>query len=330
MSAPTLQVTRLAKAYGQRFAVRDLSFTASAGDVVGFVGPNGAGKTTTIRILSTVLRATSGEFAVAGVPGTDPTRIRRRIGVLPESAGYPTGRTGREYLRHFGRLYGLDRAAADRRARSLLAEFGLAEPADRAIATYSRGMRQRLGIARTVVNDPAVVFLDEPTLGLDPAGQRQVLAIVRGLAQDRGVTVLLSTHALAVVEELCSSVLVLDQGRVLAAGSVAEVSRGVGLRRSVRLRVPAWQVDRALAALTDLADRTDRTEPAALEVDGDASGLLTVTRVAAPGSPPDPGTDAGTQLLRAVLDAGVQVLSFDADDGRLSDAFASITAGGPR
>jgi len=122
MPAPMLEVTQLTKAYGQYQALADLSFTAAAGEIVGFVGPNGAGKTTTIRILATVLEPTSGEFRVAGIPRNRPDEIRRRIGVLPESAGYPAGRTGQEYLRYFGRLFGLGREAADRRARSLLAE----------------------------------------------------------------------------------------------------------------------------------------------------------------------------------------------------------------
>jgi ABC-2 type transport system ATP-binding protein len=321
MPAPMLEVTQLTKAYGQYQALADLSFTAAAGEIVGFVGPNGAGKTTTIRILATVLEPTSGEFRVAGIPRNRPDEIRRRIGVLPESAGYPAGRTGQEYLRYFGRLFGLGREEADRRARSLLAEFGLQDRAGWPISTYSRGMRQRLGIARAVVNDPDVVLLDEPTLGLDPAGQRQVLAMVRGLAQDRGAAVLLSTHALPVVEEICGSVVVLDRGRVVSAGRVAEVSRQVGSHPSSRLRVPAELVDRARAALEAVAGPH-------LEIVADRSGLLTVDALATPPDRPGAQTDVGGTVLRAVLDAGIPVLSFDVDGGRLSDAFLSITRSG--
>ena len=324
MAAPTLQVTRLTKVFGPHRAVSDLSFTASAGDIVGFVGPNGAGKTTTIRMLSTVLDPTSGEFAVAGVPGSRPTEIRRRIGVLPERAGYPGGRTGREYLRYFGRLFGQGKTTADRQARRLLDEFGLHDRGDWPISTYSGGMRQRLGIARAVVNDPVVVFLDEPTLGLDPAGQQQVLDIVRGLAQQRGATVLLSTHALAVVEQICSSVLVLDRGQVVSAGSVAEVIGRVEDRRRLRLRVPAELVEQARIALAGLA----RPE---FEIAADRSGLLTVdlagpVRPDGPAGPAPDDADPGGPALRAVLDAGIPVLSFEVEGSRLSDAFLSITS----
>ncbi len=164
------------KRYGSLVAVADLSFEAAEGEILGVLGPNGAGKTTAIRVLTTILAPTRGTFAVAGVPHTRAAEIRRRIGVLPESAGYPEHQTGEEYLRYHARLYGRSRAGARAVAAALLDEVGLADRARSLISTYSRGMRQRLGIARALVNEPQVVFLDEPTLGLDPAGQRQMLA----------------------------------------------------------------------------------------------------------------------------------------------------------
>jgi ABC-2 type transport system ATP-binding protein len=226
MRPVTLEANGLTKRYGTRIAVDGLSFTARQGDVVGLLGPNGAGKTTTIRLFTTVLTPTAGEFSVAGVPGSRPAEIRRRVGVLPESAGYPGNQTGREYLRYHARLFGLPRPDADRVATRLLAEMGLDGRAGSRIASYSRGMRQRLGIARALVNDPAVVFLDEPTLGLDPAGQRQVLAMISTITASRGATVILSTHALPEVEQVCDRVLILDHGRVVTSGTVAEVARG--------------------------------------------------------------------------------------------------------
>jgi len=234
MADVTLEALRLTKRFGARTAVAELSFTARQGEVVGLLGPNGAGKTTTIRMLTTVLTPSSGEFSVAGIPGTRPMEIRRRVGVLPESAGYPGHQTGHDYLRYYARLFGLTRQDAARVAGRLLTEVGLAERASSRISTYSRGMRQRLGIARALVSDPAVVFLDEPTLGLDPAGQRQVLEIVRDIAANRGATVILSTHTLPEVEEVCTTVLILDRGTVAVAGSVSEVTRGVIIRVTVR------------------------------------------------------------------------------------------------
>ena len=192
----------VAKTYGSFTAVDDLSFAIPAGEILGVLGPNGAGKTTAIRVLTTVLAPTRGSFSVAGVPHHRPLELRRRIGVLPESSGYPDRQTGEEHLRYHARLFGATRAGARTQTRSLLASVGLAERARSPIASYSRGMRQRLGIARALVNDPQVVFLDEPTLGLDPAGQRQMLALVRHLAEQRGTAILLSTHLLSEVEEI--------------------------------------------------------------------------------------------------------------------------------
>jgi ABC-2 type transport system ATP-binding protein len=231
MEGVTLEARRLAKRYRARTAVEDLSFRAREGEILGLLGPNGAGKTTTIRLLTTILTPTSGDFSVAGIPSSRPADIRRRVGVLPESAGYPGYQTGDEYLRYHARLFGLDRAAARCVAERLLAEVGLAERASTRISTYSRGMRQRLGIARALVNDPAVVFLDEPTLGLDPAGQRQVLGLVKEVAERRRRTVVLSTHTLSEVDEVCTNVVILDHGKLLIAGTPREITRVAGAPR---------------------------------------------------------------------------------------------------
>ena len=245
----TVEARGVAKRYGSLLAVADLNFEAAEGEILGVLGPNGAGKTTAIRVLTTILAPTHGTFAVAGIPHTRAAEIRRRIGVLPESAGYPEHQTGEEYLRYHARLYGRSRAGARAVAAVLLDEVGLADRAHSLISTYRRGMRQRLGIARALVNEPQVVFLDEPTLGLDPAGQRQMLAIVRRIAQERGATVLLSTHLLAEVEETCSRVLILNRGRVVALGTVAEVAARAAAPRAARLSIPAADKERALRAL---------------------------------------------------------------------------------
>jgi len=239
------------KRYGSLVAVADLSFEAQPGEILGVLGPNGAGKTSAIRVLTTILEPTRGGFAVAGVPHTRPAEIRRRIGVLPESAGYPEYQTGEEYLRYHARLYGRSRADARAAAGALLDELGLGDRGGSLISTYSRGMRQRLGIARALVNEPQVVFLDEPTLGLDPAGQRQMLATVRRIADERGATVLLSTHLLAEVEETCSRVLILNRGRVAALGTVDEVAARAAAPRAARLRIPAGDEERARLALAE-------------------------------------------------------------------------------
>jgi ABC-2 type transport system ATP-binding protein len=296
------------KRYGSLVAVVDLSFEAEAGEILGVLGPNGAGKTTAIRVLTTILEPSSGSFAVAGVPHSRPAEIRSRIGVLPESAGYPERQTGEEYLRYHARLYGRNRDDARAAARSLLNEVGLGERSRSLISTYSRGMRQRLGIARALVNEPQVVFLDEPTLGLDPAGQRQILDTVRRIAAERGATVLLSTHLLAEVEETCSRVLILNRGRVAAQGTVAEVAARAAAPRSGRLRVPPEETEPALRALAAL----EGVEAAA----GGQPGLITVRLKEG---------DSMNAAVRAVVDAGIPLLSSELEGARLSDAFLAMT-----
>uniref|UniRef100_UPI0039BED8C9 BTAD domain-containing putative transcriptional regulator n=1 Tax=Lentzea alba TaxID=2714351 RepID=UPI0039BED8C9 len=217
----TVDVRDLSKWYGTRRVVNGVSFTARKGEVLGLLGPNGAGKTTTLRMLSTVISPTHGEFSVAGVPGTRQRDLRKLIGVLPENAGYPGHQTGVEFLIYHGRLFGLSRTEARERAARLLGQVGLGDRGTARIATYSRGMRQRLGIARALVNDPVVVLLDEPTIGLDPPGQRDVLTLVRTVAEARGITVLLSTHDLPEVERICTGVLILERGRLVSSQVMA-------------------------------------------------------------------------------------------------------------
>jgi ABC-2 type transport system ATP-binding protein len=241
----------LTKSYGSLTAVAPLDLELEPGVVLGFLGPNGAGKTTLIRMVTTILRPTAGSFEVAGIPHGRPEDIRRRIGVLPESAGYPDGQTGEEFLTYHARLYGQSRSSARATAHELLGEVRLDERAGSLVSSYSRGMRQRLGIARALVNDPQVVFLDEPTLGLDPAGQRQVLTLVSRIARDRGSTVVLSTHLLAEVEEVCDRVLIIHRGRVVVYGTVAEVAARAAAPRAAQVRVPAEQSDRARHALIE-------------------------------------------------------------------------------
>ena len=247
---PAITSHGLRKTYGGTVAVTSLDFAVARGTILGFLGPNGAGKTTAIRMLSTILEPDAGSFSVAGIPHTDPVQIRRRVGVLPESAGYPATQTAQEWLTYHAQLFGSPGGAAAATATRLLGEVGLADRAGSQIGTMSRGMRQRLGIARALVNDPEVIFLDEPTLGLDPAGQGQVLQLITSVARERGVTVVLSTHLLAEVEQVCDRVLILNRGRLVSEGTIAEtVSRGAVDVQAALLEVPAEQREQALELL---------------------------------------------------------------------------------
>jgi ABC-2 type transport system ATP-binding protein len=315
---PAVETHGVGRQYGSLVALDNLTITVQPGEVLGVLGPNGAGKTTAVRVLTTILSPSRGSFAVDGIPHTQSTEIRRRIGVLPESAGYPGRQTGEEHLRYHARLYGHSRASARAVAQALLEEVGLSDRRRSLIATYSRGMRQRLGVARALVNDPHVVFLDEATLGLDPAGQRQVLGHVRRIAGERGAAVLLSTHLLAEVEENCSRVLILNRGRVVAEGTVSEVARRAAAPRSGRLHVAPEHVARAAAALA-----ASRVVQEVGRADGQP-GWLTVLF-----APAGAQTENGSpnDAVRALLDAGVTLFSFELEGARLSDAFLAMTEG---
>src|SRR3990170_966782 len=221
-----LVAENLRKSYGPRRALQGLTFSLKAGRILGFLGPNGAGKTTSIRILTTMLEPEAGHFAIDGIGSEHPEQIRRRIGVLPENLGFPRQMTGFEYLVYYGQLYGRTAAEAKENALRLLEDVGLQQRGKSLIGSYSHGMRQRIGIARALVNDPVVVFLDEPTLGLDPRGQQELLELVQRIARERNTGVVLCSHLLWEIEGVCDDVVILSSGDVVVSGSVAEVIRG--------------------------------------------------------------------------------------------------------
>jgi ABC-2 type transport system ATP-binding protein len=308
----------LRKSYGPRLALRGLSFTLRAGRILGFLGPNGAGITTSIRILTTTLEPSAGHFVVDGIDSDQPDRIRRKIGVLPESLGFPNHMTGIEYLTFFGELYG--RTATDARAHglTLLNDVGLSQRATSRIGTYSHGMRQRLGIARALVNDPIVVFLDEPTLGLDPRGQQELLALVRRIAQERGAGVVLCSHLLSEIEGICDDVVIMNLGQVVASGSVADVL-GEAERNVIQIRVPPASIAEALQVLAALPEVKQATSTDEL------TGRLAV-ELGGPAEAAGPeGSTARNRLLAALLGADIPVVSFGLAGNRLQDLFLQVT-----
>ena len=317
--APTLEAVGLRKQYGRVTALESFTFAAHAGEIVGVLGPNGAGKTTALRVLTTILRPTAGSFSVMGVPHTRPGGIRARVGMLPESAGYPLQQTAAEYLTYHGRLYGRSRASARATADALLGEVGLGDRSSSLIASFSRGMRQRLGIARALVNNPAVVFLDEPTLGLDPAGRRQVLRTVADIAHDRGATVLLSTHLLGDVEEICDRAVILHHGRIAAEGTVAEIVRQAAAPRRLRMRVAAPERARAVSVLAALPGVAAAGPGGATDTDRDALGVVLEC----------PDQERLDRLVADAVDAlaraGITPLAFELEGARLDDAFLALT-----
>ncbi len=319
---PILVAEGLCHSYGPRRALRELSFSLEAGRILGFLGPNGAGKTTSIRILTTMLEPSAGRFSVSGIGFEQPEEIRRRIGVLPENIGLPKQMTGIEYLTFFGQLYSRTAAEAMSHGLALLEEVGLDKRKRSLIGTYSHGMRQRLGIARALVNDPVVVFLDEPTLGLDPRGQQELLSLVRRIAQERSAGVVLCSHLLWEIEKVCDDVVILSEGEVVASGSVAEVIRGTprtgSQGRVMRIRVAAEsmaEAQRVLGALPGVTKVAATAETAGwlrLEVGESAAE----------------DHRASNRILEALIRADVPIVSLEPEGGRLQDVFLQLTEKG--
>lgn len=315
--AEVLVATDLRKSYGPRPAVRGLSFSLKAGRLLGFLGPNGAGKTTSIRILTTILQPDSGQFTVDGISSDHPERIRRRIGVLPETFGLPKQMTAIEYVTYFGQLYGRSAQEARAHGRSLLGEVGLGNRVNSLVGSYSHGMRQRLGLARALVNDPAVVFLDEPTLGLDPRGQQELRELVRKIAQERNAGVVLCSHLLAEVEQVCDDVVILSAGTVVASGRVADVV-GRTDKNEIRVRVPESAVDASLRALKTLPSLKN------VAAVGDAPGWVRVELNGGAGAE----HAVNNKILDTLIRAEITVLSFEPQSGRLQDVFLHLTSEG--
>lgn len=223
-----IEVNGLGKSFGPLPALRDVSFTVPTGSICGLLGHNGAGKTTAVKILSTLLEPTSGRASVAGYDVvSDAARVREAIGVTGQDAALDLALTGRENLVLFARLRGMGRRQARVRADELIERFDLVDAADRRVATYSGGMRRRIDIAVSLVTPPKVLFLDEPTTGLDPRSRRDVWALVTALAA-QDVTVLLTTQYLEEADVLSDSIVILDAGRVIAQGTAEELKRRMG------------------------------------------------------------------------------------------------------
>jgi ABC-2 type transport system ATP-binding protein len=230
-----VQAEGLVKHYSSRSgtveAVRGVDLQVEAGEVFGFLGPNGAGKSTTVRMLTTLLSITSGSAQVAGIDvAQDPDGVRHRIGVALQEAGLDPRQTGRELLVLQGRLFGLTSRAAAERAEDLLALVELEDAADRMIKGYSGGMKRRLDLASALVHEPEVLFLDEPTTGLDPASRLTVWDEVRRI-NERGTTVFLTTQYLEEADQLCDRLAIIDDGRIVREGTPAHLKAELAKRR---------------------------------------------------------------------------------------------------
>ncbi|WP_205719575.1 ATP-binding cassette domain-containing protein [Actinomadura geliboluensis] len=250
-----LEASGLTKRFGRTTALDGVDLALPRGRILGLLGPNGAGKTTLIRVLATLLRPDGGTARVAGYDvARQPGRVRRRIALSGQHTSVDEELGGRANLVMIGRLLDLTRRDAVRRADELLDRFGLTEAADRRVAAYSGGMRRRLDLAASLVGRPEVVFLDEPSVGLDPGKRGELWQMIQGLGAD-GVTILLTTQYLEEADALADAVAVIDRGRVIAAGTPEELKQRVG-GHTVSLRVAdPGDAERAAAVLAAVADR---------------------------------------------------------------------------
>jgi len=250
--SPIIQASGLTKRFGKLTAVRELTLEVGAGQVFGFLGPNGAGKTTTIRMLTGLVRPTSGSALVAGYDVTlEPREVKRRVGYLAETPYLYPKLSGREFLSFMAGLYEVPAAVARQRASRLLSLFELADRADELVEAYSHGMRQKLALAGAMLHEPPVLFLDEPTSGLDPRSARLVKDLLVALVE-RGHTVFLSTHVLEIAEQLCHRVGIIDRGQVVATGTLDELrqqaQRNAYSLEDIFLQLTGGSEERELAA----------------------------------------------------------------------------------
>ena len=307
---PAIEAEGLVKYYGKTQALSGLDLTVPVGTVYGLLGPNGAGKTTAVRVLATLLKPDAGRARVLGQDVlAQAAAVRRTIGLTGQYAALDEYLTGRSNLIMIGQLSRLTARAARRRADELLERFGLTDAAGRAVKTYSGGMRRRLDLAASLIGHPAVLFLDEPTTGLDPSGRALMWVIVRELVAD-GTTLLLTTQYLDEADQLASRIAVIDGGRVIAEGTPADLKSSVGGQR-------------ILLTLADEADKTVAARALAPFSTGSSSPngrgrLMEVPVSAADG--------LATEVLRALDAADVAVSDISVRSASLDDVFLTLTA----
>ncbi|MFQ5851074.1 MAG: ABC transporter ATP-binding protein [Candidatus Binatia bacterium] len=223
-----IDTINLTKRYRDMVAVNELNLKVEEGEIFGFLGPNGAGKTTTILMLLGLTEPTGGYASVCGFdPTRQPLEVKKRVGYLPENPGFYEDITAEENLLYIARLNGIPEAEADRRIRQVLEQVGLAENGRRLVREFSRGMKQRLGIAEVLVKEAQVVILDEPTLGIDPDGVTRILDLITGLSRGRGLTVLLCSHQLHQVQQICHRIGIIVKGKMVVQGKMDELGSAI-------------------------------------------------------------------------------------------------------
>lgn len=305
-----IEVINFTKHYGDFIAVDDLSFSIGQGETFGFIGPNGAGKSTTIRFLATLLRPTSGEGRVAGYSVTaEPMSVRRVIGFMPDDFGVYDGMKVWEFLDFFAVAYEIPRSYRKKIIGEVLELLDLTHKRDDYVNGLSKGMKQRLCLAKTLVHDPPVLILDEPASGLDPRARLEMKALLNELRQ-MGKTILISSHILSELADFCTSIGIIERGKLLAAGSIRDIQQQIRSHRVIKVRVLDESTDRAAELLrTDSSIRTvesyDHTLSA--EFEGQDQDMA--------------------RLLDRLIQSGITVQSFAEEPLSLEEVFMMITKG---
>jgi len=312
---PVVETRGLVKRYDGELAVAGLDLVVGPGEIYGLVGPNGAGKTTTMRILATLLAPTAGEAFVTGIGVTDdPNEVRRRIGYMPDFYGVYDDLRVWEYLDFFARCYGVPSNRRRAMVGELLEIVDLSTKRDAYVESLSRGMRQRLCLAHTLVHDPALLILDEPASGLDPRARVEMREILREL-RGMGKTILVSSHILPELGELCTAVAIIDRGRVLRSGTIADIERSLRASALLRIELIGDETTRD-AAIAWLGN--DRGVADVLPVAGDeGSARIDVSF--------DGPAEAQADLLRRMVEAGYRVTGFSQATTDLEEIFLQVT-----
>lgn len=305
-----IQMTHVQKRFGAKVAVKDLSLQVHQGEIFGLLGPNGAGKTTTIKMMTTLLRQDSGNIVVNGFDSlSQARRIRQQFGLTGQTASIDQDLSARENLQIFGRLNGLSRVAAKNRATELLTDFDLTQSADHVLATFSGGMRRRLDLAVSLISKPAILFLDEPTTGLDLRTRTQMWQAIRQLVA-AGSTVLLTTQYLEEADQLADHIALIDHGQLVASGTPTALKQSIG-GQELELKVSTTAaVAPATAILQAILGQNVQVEARTLTVPLGANSLTTVTEV-----------------LTRLQAAQITVSNFAMRTPSLDDVFLKLTVG---
>lgn len=310
---PAIEVSHLVKTYAGVTAVSDITFSVARGEILGFLGPNGAGKSTTMRILTGYLPATSGSVRVCGVPAaSQPDEVKRRIGYMPENNPLPEDMRVSEYLYFRGRLKEIARRKLGPRIDEVLELCDLKRVRHKIIGKLSKGFRQRVGIAESVLAEPPVIIMDEPTIGLDP---HQILIVRDLIASLRGrMTVIISSHILPEIEMTCDRVLIINQGRVVAQGTPADLRREILGHSTYQLELAGETV-----ALPELLATIDPSLRISAETAADPLGFRRLTLTT------ERDDELGEPLLRALTSQNCRVRSFSRTHSTLEDVFLAAT-----